>query len=155
MDIKQSSGMPSEDNMVEPVTGAPEVEETPEVEATEIDHLLDALAGREGSPQRSDLETWKAVYGNFYASSVLGDDNIYIWRTMKRGEYKQIAGSGAMKDQMLYEDAVIRKCLIYPYPQPEWFQVQDAGVMPTLFKQIMYKSGFVSEEMALTLINVI
>lgn len=154
MEINNASGIQPEELLAETDVEVSKQEEQ-QSEPNDIDMLLDALEGVEGAPTRSDLETWKAVYGNFYASSVLGDDRIYIWRTMKRGEYKQIASSGAMKDQMLYEDAVIRKCLIYPKPSPEWFQQQDAGVLPTLFKQVMYKSGFVSEEMALALINVI
>lgn len=132
----------------------PSIEDV-EKSQNDFQELLDALEGVEDAPSLGDLETWKSVNGKFYASSILADDNIYIWKTLKRNEYKSLLGSGATRDELTYQDAVVRKCLLYPKPSQSWMITQDAGTIPSLFKQIMYKSGFVSEEMALTLINVI
>lgn len=120
-----------------------------------LEELADILHGKNNAPSLIDLEGMKDLYGQIHASSVLGDENIYIWRTLKRGEYKSIAESGAMKYEDKYNDAVIRKCLLYPEPTINWFHAQDAGTIPTIFKQVMFKSGFVPEEMAMNMINTI
>ena len=54
-----------------------------------------------------------------------------------------------MSKDMSYQDAVLRKCLLAPKPDQAFLSSSDAGVVPTLFSQIMYQSGFVPEHMAL------
>lgn len=147
MEVKNATGFeeasrPAEDETV-----------VMEEDTDQIDALLDALGGKDNSPTRVDLETWKANWGQYFASTVLADDNVYIWRTLKRHDQKRIAGSGAMNQEELYQDAVIRTCLLWPEPSGQWFVQQDAGTVPSLFKQMMFKSGFVSDEMAISLIN--
>lgn len=120
-----------------------------------LEDIVAALYGIDGAPDILQLEQWKNIHGQFHVSSILADDNLYIWKTLKRAEYKSIAASGALKDDSLFADAIISKCLLYPKPTKEWFIQQDAGTIPSLQKQIMFKSGFVSEEMALSLINTV
>ncbi len=148
MQVENVEGMPSE-----PVVEDQVEQEVQEQEEDTLAMLSEALQGLDGAPAESDLELWKSIHGQFYASSILGDDNIYIWKTLKRNEFKQIAGSGAMNEQLLYEDAVVRKCLLWPKAKPEWLVKTDAGVVPTLFKQIMHRSGFIADDIALTLIK--
>ena len=94
--------------------------------------------------------SFKDRYGNIYVSSIHENGNvIFLWKTLSRGEYKQIAESGAMSKDMSYQDAVLRKCLLAPKPDQSFLSSSDAGVVPTLFSQIMYQSGFVPEHMAL------
>ena len=75
-------------------------EEIQEVQENQVEDsismLLDALEGISGAPSEADLELWRSIHGQFFASSILGDDNIFIWKTLKRNEFKQIAGSGAI-----------------------------------------------------------
>lgn len=139
-------------------TAAPEATEQQQPIPTPIDpldELAEALSGLEDAPDILQLEQWKNINGQIHVSSILADDNLYVWKTLKRGEYKSIVSSGAAKDESLFADAVISKCLLYPKPGREWFVKQNAGTIPSLHRQIMYKSGFVSEEMALSLINTI
>lgn len=124
-------------------------------ELSPLEELADALKDLPNAPSLLDLDQFKANFGQLHASSILADEHIYLWRTLKRGEYKQIAESGAMGNEERYQDAVIRKCLLFPKPDMRWFPEQNAGTVPSLFKQIMHKSGFVSEEQALALINTI
>lgn len=121
-------------------------------EPTPLDELLVTLSEYENAPDEDQLLTWKEIHGMYFASSVNGED-IYVWRTIKRLEYKSIAQSGATERQDLLENAVVRKCLLWPQPSQDFLSVLDAGIMPTLFKQIMHKSGFVSDEMAISMIR--
>lgn len=96
------------------------------------------------------FSSFKDRYGNIYVSSIHENGNvIFLWKKLSRGEYKQIAESGAMSKDMSYQDAVLRKCLLAPKPDQSFLSSSDAGVVPTLFSQIMYQSGFVPEHMAL------
>jgi hypothetical protein len=160
MKIKDPSGLAAPD-LTETHDGLIEEASTEEAapekapELSPLEELADAMKDLPNAPTLLDLEQLKSNFGQLHASSVLADENLYLWRTLKRGEYKQIAESGAMNTEDRYQDAVLRKCLIYPKPSMTWFPTQDAGTIPTLFKQVMHKSGFVSEEMALALINTI
>ena len=94
--------------------------------------------------------SFKDRYGNIYVSSIHENGSaIFLWKKLSRGEYKQIAESGAMSKDMSYQDAVLRNCLLAPKPDQDFLSSSDAGVVPTLFSQIMYQSGFVPEHMAL------
>ena len=134
-------------------------EQTPqeqEVDNTDaIAAVLAALDGEEGSPTEYELEEWKDMYGVFYISSIGEDDDLYIWRTLKRLEYKQLIKSGVANDQMRYEEAVLTRCSLWPKLSLETMARLNAGVVETLAKQVLYKSGFVSDQMALSMIKVI
>ena len=117
-----------------------------------IERLEFALQGVKGAPSRATLEEWKALHGKFYMSSIDGD-NVFIWKTIKRIEYKQLLNTGAMEKQNLLEDFIIRRCLLWPKPTPDFMSGSDAGVISTLFKQIYFQSGFIPEDLAFTLIE--
>ncbi len=132
-----------------------ETQQEQEYEVSDISELAAELLSYEDAPDEALLEAWKSTYGKFFVSSILGDDVIFIWRTLNRTEYKQLANSGVVKNQNSYEEAVIRKCVLWPKVSQEGMAASDAGVVPTLAKQILFKSGFVSEQMALSLIKVL
>lgn len=141
-------------NMTEALAEQPQQEQ--EVDNTDaIAAVLAALDGEEGSPTEYELEEWKDMYGVFYISSIGDDDNLYIWRTLKRLEYKQLIKSGVANDQMRYEEAVLTRCSLWPKLGLEAMAKLNAGVVETLAKQVLYKSGFVSDQMALSMIKVI
>ncbi len=62
-------------------------DENPFDSMTPIQRLLFALKDIKGAPQEIHLQEWKDLHGKYYFSSIDGDD-IYIWRTIKRTEYK-------------------------------------------------------------------
>lgn len=121
----------------------------------DIDQLLEHLKGVDGAPERHDLEMWQEVHNKFHVSSILADGDTYIWRTLKRGEYKQIMRSGAEKDEDHFAAAIVRKCLLYPEPDSVWMQKTSAGTIPTLQKQIMHYSGFIPDGLAISMVKVI
>lgn len=92
----------------------------------------------------------KDRYGNIYISTIHDGGKVFLWKKLNRAEYKQIVESGAMTKDMSYQDAVLRKCMLGPKPDQAFLSTSDAGVVPTLFSQIMYQSGFVPEHVALS-----
>lgn len=142
------------DNLVLDVQGIEDQEIPQEVvaEKTPIQELLEVLTPYEDAPDEFQLSQWQELYGKYFASSVNGED-VYIWKTLKRLEYRGIASSGALEKQDTLETSVVKKCLLYPRADSSFFAGTDAGIVPTLFKQIMYQSGFVSDEAAIAMIR--
>lgn len=122
---------------------------------TTIQQLAEEFSQYENGPDEIMLGAWKATYGKFFVSSILGEEDMYVWRTLNRTEYKQLVNSGVTKIQSAYEEAIVRKCILWPQVTPETVASSDAGTIPTLSKQILFKSGFVSDQFALSLIKVI
>ncbi len=120
-----------------------------------LQQLIAALDGVDNAPQDFELEEWKELYGTFHVSTILGDDNLYIWRTLKRQEYKQLINSGIAKNQIMYEEAVIIRCCLWPKYTKEKISNTEAGVVETLAKQILFQSGFVPDQMALSMIKTV
>jgi len=123
-----------------------------EEELSPIDELLITLEEYADTPDKYTLESWRDIHGMFFVSSINGED-MFIWKTLKRMEYKSIAQSGALEQQELFENSVVRKCLLWPAPSQQFLVGTDAGIVPTLFKQVMHKSGFVSDDVAISMIR--
>lgn len=117
-----------------------------------IDRILYALKNVKESPDRNTLEEWKNIHGKFFMSSVDGD-GIFLWKTIKRTEYKNLLNSGAMDKPGSMPEFVVRRALLWPRATQEFLQTSDAGVVETLFKQIWHQSGFISEDQALMMIE--
>ncbi len=120
-----------------------------------IASIIAVLEGRDDAPKDYELEEWKDMYGNFYISSIDDDEAYYIWRTLKRIEYKNMIKSGIANDQLRYEESVIVRCCLWPKMTIEKLAKENAGNVETLAKQILFKSGFVSDQLALSMIKII
>lgn len=107
------------------------------------------------------LRNWKAMYGKIYVSRITEDPVIYIWKPLLYLEYKQMVGTstetGTVKweDQFLREEAVLKKCLLYPKPTFEFLRNRRAGVGSTLTEQILFQSGFVPTDYAVNRIEML
>lgn len=132
-------------------------EEQPFIESASdaIASIISVLEDKEDAPKDYELEEWKDVYGNFYISSIDDDESYYIWRTLKRIEYKSMIKSGIANDQLRYEESVIVRCCLWPKMTIEKLAKENAGNVETLAKQILFKSGFVPDQMALSMIKII
>lgn len=118
-----------------------------------IDMLIDAISSDSSNPlTRYDIEDWRSRFGVVYISSVTGDDT-YIWRTINRIEYKKLAANGSLNEKERAEESIVRKCLLYPEPKDSFITTSPAGVVSTLSTQILYTSGFVSDNEALRYIK--
>lgn len=97
----------------------------------------------EDGPTRQEVEEWKDKHGNIYFTPFEG--SIYIWRTLSRAEYREVATDEtlSMYDK---EEAFTDKCVLFPRNY-ETAKVSkgNAGVPSVLADYIMEKSGFVAQ----------
>lgn len=120
-----------------------------------IQDIADRLSGTEDAPGYEEIADWKNVYGVIYASTIHMADDLFIFRSLKRLDYKKIVASGAAKSEDKYEEALVKRCLLYPTPDSKFLADANAGTIQTLRVQIEFKSGFIPEALAIELIKVI
>jgi len=91
------------------------------------------------------IDGFKEKFGDVY-STVLADGTKYIYRPMKRIEYKTItANPDASRTYM--EEQIVTKCLIFPELNSADLSAEKAGTISTLTDLIMSASNFgVNEE---------
>lgn len=120
-----------------------------------IQDIADRLSGTEDAPGYEEIADWKNAYGAIYASTIHMADDLFIFRPLKRLDYKKIVASGAAKSEDKYEEALVKRCLLYPTPDAKFLADANAGTIQTLRVQIEFKSGFIPEALAIELIKVI
>ena len=107
------------------------------------------------------LQVWEEKYGKIYISKITDDPVIYIWKPLFRLEYIKLIGSTEMEAECNWsndisrQQAVLKKCLLFPEADPNFVSRSRAGILGTLESRIMYQSGFISEQQAIDSINVI
>ena len=106
-------------------------------------------------PSVAVIESWKQKYKNIYISTVVEPNKYFVWRAIRRGEYKKLEGEGAFEKQSTMHEVLVEQCLLYPTSTPTWRLTQPAGVVDTLGKQIAYHSGWISDQEAFAAIRVI
>ncbi len=94
------------------------------------------------------VDQWKATYGKIYKSTV--DDNDYIWRKIKRAEYKNIIISdGAVEDIgtngeiefMVRAEKIAKAIILWPTNIEDVLE-DNVGLAQTIAEEAMKKSGF-------------
>lgn len=107
------------------------------------------------------LQTWEEKFGKIYISKITDDPIIYIWKPLFRLEYLKLIGTTDTDAECNWandhsrQNAILKKCLLFPEMNPEFVNRSRAGILGTLESQIMYQSGFISEQQAIDAINVI
>lgn len=94
---------------------------------------------------------WKAKFGRLYKNLV--DGEIYIWKPLRRGEYKELLklnDDADVEDRfLLKQEAVVAMAVLFPANIDEVIQ-EKAGLATVLSEEILAKSGFdISETEAL------
>lgn len=160
MESKIKKDMPSS-NHTQGIVGE-NYDEVPEYQAPIQDkELLDLYnllkeVNPDTCPMMSELEAWKSFHRSIYISKVSSEaPEYYVWRTLKRHEFKKLSATNSLDDDEKANEILVEKCVLYPIVSQEWRLISDAGVITTLGKQIAYKSGFVTQQEALSLIKVI
>ena len=67
-----------------------------------IQSLANEFADYENSPDGQFLKHGKQ-HMVVFVSSILGEEDMYVWRTINGTEYKQLVNSGVVKIQSTYE----------------------------------------------------
>lgn len=108
------------------------------------------------APMVSELEAWKSKHRTLFVSKISADsEQPYVFTTLKRKDFKVYQEKGVFDNEEKGYEVLVEKCLLYPTPTQAWRLISDAGVITTLGKQIAYKSGFVSQQEALSLIKIV
>lgn len=107
------------------------------------------------APKMSVLEAWKNQHKNIYISRVVDPDVYYVWRVLRRGEYKKLSHNKAFDNPTSANEILVETCLLYPIPDQGWRLTSPAGVIESLGKQISFQSGFVPDNELIGLIRVV
>jgi len=102
--------------------------------------------GIPNGPSQEKVDEWKAKFGDLYVAT-FGEEK-YVYRPLKRFEYKQILQVGQTPDSRTFaEEKVAQKCVIWPEIDVSKISTLKAGTISTLVDLIMAASNFgVTEE---------
>ena len=103
--------------------------------------------GIEGGPTQEQIDNWKSKFGDIYVATFNPTEK-YIYRPLKRFEYKQILQTGqAPENRTFSEEKIVEKCIIWPRIEPTSLSTMKAGTISTLVDLIMASSNFgITEE---------
>lgn len=93
-------------------------------------------------PTYDQVEDWKSRFDNdLYMSDF--NNEVFIWRPIRRKEYRDIQRVEGVKDEYYMEEAICRTCVLYPedYAMHK-ITFGKAGLPTTLSQLIMERSGF-------------
>lgn len=119
-------------------------------------HELLVETYQDSAPLLSVLEAWKNKHKRLFISKISSDSpDYYIFTSIKRSEFKKYQAQGVFENEEKGNEVLVETCLLFPAATTQWRLTCDAGIITTLGKQIAYKSGFVSQQEALSLIKII
>lgn len=138
-------------NQVMPVV---EEEEVVSVPLAEIDEEDVSKAEEEifpGGPTYNDIEQWKSQYGEDVYLTEFDEKNIFVWRPIRRKEYKDIQKI-PNADQWYKEERICDKVVLFPKNYGHMHMSNGKAGIPTLLADmILEKSGFVARNGAMRL----
>lgn len=124
---------------------------TPEEQA-QPPSLKSLLQEQPNPPSEAQIEQWKQQFGEVHLS-VFSDDELYIYRPLKRLEWKEVQKQLAQEqDPFKQEELLVDRCVLWPVrgDVPLSLLVK-AGTVTTLHEQIMHSSNFLPPQVALNL----
>lgn len=99
-----------------------------------------------GGPTQELIDEWKKIHGDVFVATFSPEDK-YIYRPLKRFEYKQIIGVSQADNKAFAEEKVVQMCVVWPAIDPTKIAMFKAGTISTLVDLIMAASNFgISEE---------
>ncbi|MGL4820709.1 MAG: tail chaperonin [Bacilli bacterium] len=154
MTIKRERRKQAEQEVVAPA--APEQNQEVVLEDGRLDVETDDISLAEekifdGGPTYNQVENWKSQFAGEIYLTEFDEENIFIWRPIKRKEYKDIAKI-QNADNFYKEERIVEKVLLWPEGTGFLhFSNQKAGICTLLSELIMEKSGFVAKTGAMRL----
>ena len=95
----------------------------------------------DNGPLVSEVESWRKQYDSIYLVDDLSDD-VYIYRTLNRYEYKSIMAA-QNTDPLMREEMICETCVLFPSNfSYDSMSTTNAGIISTLAEHIMSTSGF-------------
>lgn len=99
-----------------------------------------------GGPTQIQIDEWKLKYGDVFVAK-FSDDEKFVYRPLRRFEYKQILSVGQQDNKAFAEEKVVQLCVLWPVVDPTKVSMLKAGTVSTLVELIMSASNFgISEE---------
>lgn len=95
----------------------------------------------ENGPTQDQINEWKAKFGEIYVAK-FSDDEKYIYRPLKRFEYKQILALGQTDNKAFAEEKIVAMCIVWPVIEATKVPTLKAGTINTLVELIMEASNF-------------
>lgn len=94
------------------------------------------------APNANVLKQWKQLHGNVFVLQI--DDYVFIYRYLKRQEWKQLQANEAFHNRRIdeQEDYITNKCLLWPRLNPHTEGALPAGASSMLAEQIRIQSMF-------------
>lgn len=107
---------------------------------------IDSPLGIVGGPTKAQIDEWKAKFGDVYVAKFSAEEK-YVYRPLRRFEYKQIVGLGQTENKSFAEEKVAQMCIIWPAIDPTKMASLKAGTISTVVDLVMTASNFgISEE---------
>jgi len=102
--------------------------------------------GIPNGPSQEKVDEWKAKFGDVYVAT-FGEEK-YIYRPLKRFEYKQILQVGQTPENRTFvEEKISQMCIVWPTIDVAKLSTFKAGTISTLVDLIMAASNFgITEE---------
>jgi hypothetical protein len=98
-----------------------------------------------GGPTQEQINEWKAKHTDVFVAK-FSDEEKYVYRPLKRFEYKQILGLGQQENKSFAEEKVAQFCILWPTIDPAKLATFKAGTISTLVDLIMAASNFGIQE---------
>jgi hypothetical protein len=97
----------------------------------------------EGGPSQAKIDEFKSRFGQIYLTEF--DDEVFIWRTLTRKEFKEIMKTDGA-DALYREERICEKCVLWPEKYDFMAMTTGKAGTPTLLsEQIMDRSGFTAK----------
>lgn len=117
-----------------------ELSDDPEKRFDELHRFLKTF--RDNAPSVGTLKEWKNTHGRVFVLNI--DDYIFVYRFLKRQEWRQINAQGAMEglreDEV--EDDMFNRCVLWPRFEIEERALLPAGAISMIVGQIQIQSLF-------------
>jgi hypothetical protein len=131
-----------------------EQEKQPEVQKSEVQEpgLRDLLMKDKKAPVQSEIEKWKALYGDVYVSG-FSEEELYIFRSVKRSEWVKLQEKAQVEqlNQFQFEELLCNLCVLWKSVDVSW-ENGKAGAPSALQEQILQHSNFLTPQAASLLV---
>ena len=105
-------------------------------------------------PTFEQIKIWKSTYARLYLSSIVEEDDMYLWRPIYRKEWRELIEMYKNAPAEERQQGLVERCLLFPNPEVI-INRRPAGYLQSLETKIMFQSGFVDDNILLSSIKVI
>lgn len=137
----------------------PEKEEDPAAKhRAEILKMLEKIPG---APSQKEIAALKQKYGDSIHVVALGDEDVYLFTHLRRGQLMKIQETVAIQAQQpgfnqspeeAMKEKILLNCIVWPRPlTPEFWYNSRSGVIDTLYELISIHSYHLSLQQAMML----